>query len=485
MVNICKLVEGTKRYFIYGIAVLGQYCYDMITEKYGADIVVGFVQTVPQQGSFCGKRVYDVPQAVKEAKDTDRFLIASAIPEIADAMKANLKEAGISEEAMIDLDEYSFIARYVPDRQVKSLLVWPCIKERNKDLTEKIKWFIPDRIQVLVCCSCKETMSDFRETENVHFINLRDVEKSLKTADYVAVWNVEEMDESLMPYRDKIHIIDPNYYYITEITNYRHIYNSGFSVEEKEQFKEHSSEVFKRMCQEYAHIQKANVFCTGPSIEEIYEKSFVGDFNIICNSMVKDRALLQNIAPCLLAFGDLAFYLSPNGYSRAFYKDLLDTYNKYHYYIVVYDYEVPLIKSHFPMLYDRLIGVECGSAFRFPEEKNICVGNTPNICTLFMLPFASAVCEEIGIAGCTGRSPDESYFWKHNGRAQYLDLMQCVFDAYPSFFRHQDYEGYYEQHCQQMKKLLEYGESLGKKYRNITTSFIPALAERTAEGEGQ
>ena len=76
MVNICKLVEGTKRYFIYGIAVLGQYCYDMITEKYGADIVVGFVQTVPQQGSFCGKRVYDVPQAVKEAKDNDRFLIA-------------------------------------------------------------------------------------------------------------------------------------------------------------------------------------------------------------------------------------------------------------------------------------------------------------------------------------------------------------------------------------------------------------------------
>ena len=38
MVNICKLVEGTKRYFIYGIAVLGQYCYDMITEKYGGDL---------------------------------------------------------------------------------------------------------------------------------------------------------------------------------------------------------------------------------------------------------------------------------------------------------------------------------------------------------------------------------------------------------------------------------------------------------------
>lgn len=483
MIDICKLVDRTKRHYIYGIAVLGQYCHDKIIENYGEDVIAGFIQTVPQQEYFCGKRVYDVRQAVEESRDSDRFLIATAIPEIANEMKANLKAVGISEESMIDLDEYGFIARYVPDRQVKSLLVWPSLRERNIDLADKIKWFIPDRIQVLVCSSYKEVLEDFTEAKNVRFIGEDEMGESLKKADYVGVWNTEEMNESLMPYRDKLHIIDPDFYYITEITNYRHIYNSGFSDEEKEETRQHSAEVFARMRQEYAHTKNANVFCTGPSIGEISDKRYAGDFNIICNSMVKDKELLENIFPSVLTFGDLAFYLSPNGYCRAFYRDLLETYEKYHYYVVVYEYEVPLVRYHFPILYDRLIGVECRGGFHFPEEGDLRVGSTPNICTLFMLPFASAVCDEIGIAGCTGRDPDENYFWKHNGRTQYLDLMHCVFEAYPSFFRHQDYEGYYDQHCLQMKELLEYGESLGKRYRNITTSFIPALAERTVEGE--
>ena len=145
----------------------------------------------------------------------------------------------------------------------------------------------------------------------------------------------------------------------------------------------------------------------------------------------------------------------------------------------MYEYEVPLIKNHFPMLYDRLIGVRCRGNYCFPTEEDLYVGGTPNICTLFMVPFASAMCDEIGIAGCTGRNPDENYFWKHNGRTQYLDLMHCVFEAYPSFFKYQDYEDYYDKHCDQTKDLLEYGETQGKSYINMTTSFIQALKDRT------
>ena len=55
MVDVCKLIDEAQRYFIYGIAVLGQYCHDKIIESYGEDIIAGFIQTVPQQEYFCWK----------------------------------------------------------------------------------------------------------------------------------------------------------------------------------------------------------------------------------------------------------------------------------------------------------------------------------------------------------------------------------------------------------------------------------------------
>ena len=56
--------------------------------------------------------------------------------------------------------------------------------------------------------------------------------------------------------------------------------------------------------------------------------------------------------------------------------------------------------------------------------------------------------------------------------------MQTIFDMYPSVFRDQNYANYYEGHCQRVEDLLEFGEKKGKKYKNITTSYIPALAKR-------
>ena len=479
MVDICKLIDKDKKYYIYGIAVLGKFCHDRIVEKYGEGLIKGFIQTAPKTESFCGKKIYTPEQAAESADDSDIFILASAFPARANQMRSKLLYSGVLENAIISLEDYGFIVKYIPNKQIKSVLVWPAVEKRNLDLSDKIKWFIPDKIQIFVCSSNEEVRSDFGAAENVHFISEENMGECLESADYICVWDAGKLDSGLEAYKEKIHIVDPEFYHLTEMTNYRYLYNSGFSEEEKEIFRQHSLEVFKKMKQEYAGVKRANVFCSGPSIEEVVDNCYKGDYNVICNSMVKDREFLENIHPSMLTFGDLAFYLSPNDYCKAFYKNLLETYEKYHYYIVVYEYEVPLIKNHFPMLYDRLIGVRCRGNYCFPTEEDLYVGGTPNICTLFMVPFASAMCDEIGIAGCTGRNPDENYFWKHNGRTQYLDLMHCVFEAYPSFFKYQDYEDYYDKHCDQTKDLLEYGETQGKSYINMTTSFIQALKDRT------
>lgn len=134
------------------------------------------------------------------------------------------------------------------------------------------------------------------------------------------------------------------------------------------------------------------------------------------------------------------------------------------------------------MLRGKVIGIPYDSPeFVFPDVDNFRVKNTGNILTQLLLPIASSLCDEIGIAGCTGRNPDETYYWKHNPKTQYIDLMQSVFDMYPSIFRDQKYDDYYDRHCKTVKDMIKYGEQLGKKYINMTTSYISALNERTID----
>ena len=62
---------------------------------------------------------------------------------------------------------------------------------------------------------------------------------------------------------------------------------------------------------------------------------------------------------------------------------------------------------------------------------------------------------------------------------QYMDLKKYVMEAWPAFFNYCRYDVYYNRHCQNVEEQLQYGESLGKKYVNITTSHIPALIKRS------
>lgn len=484
MRDICEVIDKNKKYYIYGIAGLGKFAYNKITETFGEDIILGFIQTSPETDRFCGKKVYSVRQAAERITDTDMIILAAK--NWADDMRQNLLSCGISENAILDMEDYWFILNFVSRKQIKNILLWPSIEERNLDLTDKIKWFAPDRIQVRICSSNEEVIADFSDAGNVEFINQENVAELLGDADYIYVWDASQINESLNGYMEKVIVIDPNFNYQRDIAIYGNTYFASFTPEEKEIFTEHSKEVMAKMQAEFHGNKRANVFCTGPSIGEIYDKNFDDDINIICNSMIKDRELMEKLQPKILTFGDVAFYLSPNQYCQAFYKDLLYTFEKYQYYIIVYDYQVPLVKYHFPMLYDRLIGIknDRSSGYHFPDSKDLCVRVTRNICTLYMLPAASSICDEIGLAGCTGRNVGETYFWEHNPNTQYKDLMHYVFEAYPAFFKYSNYEDYYEEHCQCIKELIEYGESLGKKYVNLTTSFIPALKERTIKGTG-
>ena len=87
MINICKLIDRNKKYYIYGIAHIAKFAYDRIAGEFGEDLILGFIQTVPNTNSYCGKNVYNVQQAIDYADESTMFILASKNK--SDEMKKN------------------------------------------------------------------------------------------------------------------------------------------------------------------------------------------------------------------------------------------------------------------------------------------------------------------------------------------------------------------------------------------------------------
>lgn len=471
-------ISTDKKYYIYGTTSLAVFFYNKIIDLCGIESVLGFLETEPTTRKYLEKTVVS-PKELGELETDVRVLIASG--NYFRDMKNTLLACGISEEQMIIPDKVFdyFKTMYAMKRDnIKKLCFWPPINENNPNLIKKIAWFIPDRITVSLWCENEKLRNEFGE--NVHFQKIEEKEQVFQEAEMIYLWDMEAQREDYEAYLSKLFVVDPDFYFSVETLNYTKLYYNSFSESEKREYARKSRQIFSELKKSAESYSIARIFCSGPSIDEIHENIYEDSINIICNSMVKDKEWLERIKPRILTFTDPNYYFSPTEYCRKFYEDVLEGSRLYDYYIIVYDYEVPLLLYHCPQLSGKVIGINRGAkTYAYPDELQLKVKNTKNILTEIMLPLASSLCDDIEMAGCTGRNPDETFYWKHNGRTQYLDLMQTIFDMYPSLFRDQNYANYYERHCRWLEELLEYGEQKGKKYRNLTTSYIPALKSRS------
>lgn len=203
----------------------------------------------------------------------------------------------------------------------------------------------------------------------------------------------------------------------------------------------------------------------------------------MCNSAVRDRSLLAELKPDLIAFSDPVFHFGPSRYARAFRDDLLVALSDTGALALTTDLFVEPLVAHIPSIADKLIVVTIThrTGWQWPSQGRMVTRATGNVLTNLMLPVAFALADDIAIAGCDGRRTNESYFWKHNPQVQYGDsLMQTAFDAHPAFFRDRNYVDYYERHCAELEELVGTAEAAGKRVVAVTPSHIPALQARGA-----
>lgn len=230
--------------------------------------------------------------------------------------------------------------------------------------------------------------------------------------------------------------------------------------------------------------RSAFVLATGPSAQLVEPSDVSADVRISCNSVVRDRDLLRALQPNVICFMDPVFHFGPSRYSAAFRRDLLRAVQHTDAVLVTFEMWAGLLLAHHPELADRLVIIRMlkgQPAWHWPTRDCMTVRMTGNVLTNAMLPIAFALCDQVAIAGCDGRDPDERYFWRHNAATQYSDeLMATAFDAHPAFFRDRDYADYYDNHCRELEELLEVGEASGKRCVGVTPSHIPALRRRGA-----
>jgi hypothetical protein len=225
------------------------------------------------------------------------------------------------------------------------------------------------------------------------------------------------------------------------------------------------------------------VLGTGPSATELDDATIArADVRITCNSAVRNDGLIERLQPSAICFADPVFHFGPSTYAAAFRKDMLRAAESTGALLVIPANFLQLLLGHHAELQDRVVGLALeGDAWDWPTPDRPEVKPSGNVLTEMMMPVALALADTVLIAGCDGRQPHESYFWKHNPAVQYDPaLMGAVFEAHPSFFQGRSYADYYEEHCRQLEDFCASAERRGKAVEGVTPSYIPALRERGA-----
>jgi len=349
-----------------------------------------------------------------------------------------------------------------------------------RDAVTRVAWALDGRLRVIVSDTPSERCPDWADPELCGLarpVAIGDPNR----ADLVLLASATGLRWMRRIVQRKVLITDPNWYSEVEVDTYAALSSLGVTSDDWDDINAQSRSVFNRLRERYSGTHRVAVFGTGPSMTSIDPASIDAGLTIACNSAVSNLEWIERARPGLIVFADPVFHFGPSRYAGAFRQDLLRIARISDTTFAIPHRFAPLMMRRFPELQDRLIAVrpQRGLELDSLSRDQLRVPQTSNVLTLMMLPFSLALGQEVVIAGCDGRKPDEKYFWRHSAQAQYGgSLMSSTFDAHPSFFRDRDYVAYYRAHCNQLESMLSSAEERGYRFTSATPSAIPALARR-------
>lgn len=225
------------------------------------------------------------------------------------------------------------------------------------------------------------------------------------------------------------------------------------------------------------------VFGTGPSLDLVEQLDLTDGDAIVCNSIVANEKLLDQVKPFAIVAGDPIFHAGCSQYAaefRAKLRQALET-RDIVFVTVMRDYVQHLaqLPEH---LHDRVIAIPFApdkKTFRYDLDHDFRLSPEGNVLMLLLLPLAAALYDHISVCGCDGRPVSENaYFWRHHQSSQLSgDKMQNIQRIHPAFFE-RSYDDHYAAHVADLARVVDNLEDDGKRIDSVTPSHIPALTAR-------
>jgi len=382
--------------------------------------------------------------------------------------------------------KFFIILKRYRSKPIKSILYYPVIEKKTDliDIINRLSYSFPYKKDIVIYLPINKNLRNVNiglNFKHIKYICSNEILKYLNS-DAIFVHNAPRiLDFPILSKLYKTQIVDKNYYAEVELSTYASLYYYTFNKYERNSFLELSKKNYLRLLKKIDGFKDAFCFARGPSFDKVMNFKYpFKSFKIICNSIVKDQEFLKYIKnPHLITFGDPGIF-GLSKYGAEIQKLALEFVKKYDSFIMVPEGNMPLLLAHHSSLRDNIIGIPTNARFyNFPSLDLFFVKSDENQLTSFMIPVASAVAKNIYIIGADGmNNKDKKFSWKNSNSTMLNNkLLQNLYDLHPSFYRDSinvDYQKYNK--C--VKDIIEYGESLKKKYYSLTPSYIPALSKR-------
>jgi hypothetical protein len=300
----------------------------------------------------------------------------------------------------------------------------------------------------------------------------------LEGADLVIVWDQSSAGDAALRGARKVAVLDP-----------MGLHEGDLAIELGASLQPRSAEARAlaqaRLAGALASEQRAiaHAFGAGPSLAGLGE--IESGVSIVCNSLVKDEALLARLRPRFITAIDPIFHAGPSRHAGAFRAQLYKMLETYRAWFVVQERDAHIYEALLPPHLRELmipIPVRYGLSPNFDLARRFWLTATRNVLTLSLLPLAGALAREVRLYGCDGRPVDDRQeFWPYAPGAAFDAELALQRQAHPGFFT-LDYQDYYALHCETTRLWVGAMERRGLKVGAATASFIPALASRRLAG---
>lgn len=481
MNNIIEYINADRTYYIYGTSNFGSYCYITIKQQIGDGCIGGFIETIPHAATFRKKPLISPHEL--DMKDERIYVIISSFTYI-NEMKQNLTDNGFSKDRILFFPEYKPFFRTLWEKEedsLRSICFWPpVIADTEREfLLEKIEWYTADETMVIMYGN---EPHHSLIPKNVRFHNEQERTEDMIKSDKIYLWDKSRFQD-VKGFDEKVYLVDRHFFYTIEPANYQFLYHYSLSKEQKAETRRRSVQSFMKMKRESVSCKSANIFASGPSLLEdvnsLCEYAKQG-FNIVVNTAITGKELTKNIDISCLVAADFSIW-APFKYRQEFYDSLVSEWRKSHFWIIVFEHQKAMIDARLPELQGYTIGMPFKyytKGFVFPDENQFMVSATLNIITELAIPIASSICNDVNFFGCTGRKNTVDPRWEHFNESNTTEK-RPIDDFFYASSRDYDGSNDYEIHCNTFESILRFGEEEGKTYNNMTTSYIPALKDRS------